>query len=776
MKLKLFSSLALVAMMFAGTSCSSEEVAPVTGESTVTLSVTLPDGIQSRAFGDGTTADSLTMLVLDGKTALPVFTGDDPTVLSTDINLTKQVTLRLAAGKTYKVVCWASAKKSPYTFDTATRKVSANYDGAKTSDEALDAFYAVQNITVTGNTTETIKLYRPFAQLNIGTDDLAAAKAAGFDAKTVTVTVPTYKSLDLLTGAVEPGDPKAVTFGDGALPTGETFPKAGYDYLSMNYLLMSADKQLVDLEFTVKAADGSIRTLPVNAVPVQRNYRTNIFGSLLTNSVNINVEIVPDFNKPDYEGEKFEATAKVNGVEYPNFAAAVEAVNTGDAGTYNVVLQGTTTWETGDAGGNANKCFTNPASTVNLDLNGKSLTMTGSGGFVNAAKMNISNGTIVDKTAYKYENGETAWEFTYLEFEGGEYTFDNVTFNNSVMFASSKATANNCIFKGISTLASHQSEEYCLWISNGDVHLNGCKISNGYRGVKAHYQYKPVRQIKITIDGCEFFDLAGKAAVLTDQQVVSCDIKNCIFRDVQPGGQGMYAYQSYTSLKPTVSNCRVIFTNAQGLVNFAKQVNEVKMSYSDKKLTFELGSDIDLAGINWEPIGQTGATQFQGVFDGKNYTIKNMTVNKPSTKHPVAAGFFGWLNNGANIKNVKFDGVKITANGYTGVVAGYIENHVTPEAQIFNCHVNNATISSKANGEAKGAKVGGIVGIFTDPAHVTNCSVSNTNIDAARDAGQIVGATYIDRVVNCTATNVNVTANGTGDGSNIRNELIGRIL
>ena len=301
MKKYFFSSLALVAMMFAGTSCSSEEVAPVTGESTVTLSVTLPDGIQSRAFGDGTTADSLTMLVLDGETALPVFTGDDPTVLSTDINLTKQVTLRLAAGKTYKVVCWASAKKSPYTFDSATRKVSANYDGAKTSDEALDAFYAVKDITVQGNTTETVKLYRPFAQLNIGTNDLAAAKAAGFDAKTVKVTVPTYKSLNLVTGAVEAGDPVAVPFGEGALPTGETFPKAGYEYLSMNYLLMSADKQLVDLEFTVKAADGSIRTLPVNAVPVQRNYRTNIYGSLLTNSVNINVEIVPAFEKPDYE-------------------------------------------------------------------------------------------------------------------------------------------------------------------------------------------------------------------------------------------------------------------------------------------------------------------------------------------------------------------------------------------------------------------------------------------------------------------------------------------
>ena len=301
MKKYFFSSLALVAMMFAGTSCSSEEVAPVTGESTVTLSVTLPDGIQSRAFGDGTTAQKLTMLVLDDKNqALPVFDGG-ANVLNTDINLTKQVNLRLAAGKTYKVVCWAAAEGAPYTFSTTDFTVSANYKDAKTSDEKLDAFYAVKDITVQGNTTETVKLYRPFAQLNIGTNDLAAAKAAGFDAKTVKVTVPTYKSLNLVTGAVEAGDPVAVPFGEGALPTGETFPKAGYEYLSMNYLLMSADKQLVDLEFTVKAADGSIRTLPVNAVPVQRNYRTNIYGSLLTNSVNINVEIVPAFEKPDYD-------------------------------------------------------------------------------------------------------------------------------------------------------------------------------------------------------------------------------------------------------------------------------------------------------------------------------------------------------------------------------------------------------------------------------------------------------------------------------------------
>ena len=366
--------IAIASLLMFGTSCSSEEVAPVTGESTVTLSVTLPDGIQSRTFGDGTTAQKLTMLVLDqNNQALSVFNGD--AVLNTDINLTKQVNLQLAAGKTYKVVCWAAAEGAPYSFNTTDFTVSANYEGAKTSDEALDAFYAVQSITVTGNTTETVKLYRPFAQLNIGTDDLAAAKAAGFEAETVTVTVPTYKSLNLLTGAVEQGDPTAVTFAANALPTGEAFPKTGYDYLSMNYLLMSTDKQLVDVEFTVKAKDGATRTLPVNAVPVQRNYRTNIYGSLLTNSVNINVEIVPAF-----EGEAYERFAAMDLI--------LSKLNSGNSATLseNLVLPVPSNgmWVTVPEG-----------KTATLNLNGKTISNEEDlWGYTNAM-LNVRSGSLV---------------------------------------------------------------------------------------------------------------------------------------------------------------------------------------------------------------------------------------------------------------------------------------------------------------------------------------------------------------------------------------------
>ena len=59
---------------------------------------------------------------------------------------------------------------------------------------------------------------------------------------------------------------------------------------------------------------------------------------------------------------------------------------------------------------------------------------------------------------------------------------------------------------------------------------------------------------------------------------------------------------------------------------------------------------------------------------------------------------------------------------------------------------------------------------------VKDCTAKNSTVSAGRDAGQVVGAAKTDYVVNCSATNVTVTANGEGTGKNIRNEVIGRVL
>ena len=45
-----------------------------------------------------------------------------------------------------------------------------------------------------------------------------------------------------------------------------------------------------------------------------------------------------------------------------------------------------------------------------------------------------------------------------------------------------------------------------------------------------------------------------------------------------------------------------------------------------------------------------------------------------------------------------------------------------------------------------------------------------------RDAGQVIGAAKSANVTGCSATNVTVTANGTGTGANINEAIIGRAL
>ncbi len=302
--LSMFALTASAAMLLP--SCSNDDIDIQTGDATVTLTATLPASLQTRAFGDGTTAKNLQMVVCEAGDSgikggnLAVFDDGTKTVYTTTFaenSLTTNVPVKLVTGKKYAVICWSDAgSASPYTYDAENHKVTADYTGFTTSDENLDAFYAYQTFTVEGDGTQTIQLRRPFAQLNIGTDDLEAASKAGFTAATAEVTVPVSTSLDLEDGTVN--EPVATKFAAKALPEGETFPTSAgtsYDYLAMNYVLTGADKSLVDVNLTV-TGNGAPISHTFNTVPVQRNYRTNIFGSILTNAVNVQVEIVPDFD------------------------------------------------------------------------------------------------------------------------------------------------------------------------------------------------------------------------------------------------------------------------------------------------------------------------------------------------------------------------------------------------------------------------------------------------------------------------------------------------
>ena len=305
MKTKFFSMFAVVAMLLT-TSCSNDETNELISGEPVTTSfkVQLPNSIGTRpnkgakkAFADGKTATKLKYMVFDENnnrvTAIP--TGEK------DINLSTDVQLTLITGKKYKIVFWAANANAPYTLNE-TGKVTVNYEGMKANDESLDAFCRCYEFTAGTEVENPVKLYRPFAQLNVGTADMAKAEQNGFAkaaAQTKVQVSGIANELNVLTGAVS--GTVDVTCDLAAIPSGESFPKAGYDYLSMDYLLVGKEaKSVVDVKWTV--TDGTFNSeRTFTNVPLQGNYRTNIFGNLLTSPTDFNVEIDPAFNEPDYD-------------------------------------------------------------------------------------------------------------------------------------------------------------------------------------------------------------------------------------------------------------------------------------------------------------------------------------------------------------------------------------------------------------------------------------------------------------------------------------------
>ena len=303
MKRYLLSTFTIAAAALLVTSCNDEMYNGLkTGdEGTVTFTAQLPSEMGTRAFADGLTAKHLQYAVYEAgqSTPLKVF-GDETTVVGEAemVNLKKSVTLKLTSGKSYDVIFWADATTdSPYTFNPASQEVSVDYSKVNNNSDNCDAFFKKETITVSGNQSVDVKLTRPFAQVNIGTDDFDAAKASGLEVTQTEVVAKAFATLNLATGEV--ADEADRTFTMKAIPTASDgeFPVAGgYKYLSMGYLLVGADKATVDVAFNY----GGPQNRTFTNVPVQRNYRTNIYGSLLTNTTDFNVVIEPAFATTNY--------------------------------------------------------------------------------------------------------------------------------------------------------------------------------------------------------------------------------------------------------------------------------------------------------------------------------------------------------------------------------------------------------------------------------------------------------------------------------------------
>lgn len=421
-------------MMFA-TSCQNDlELSDSGNMSTVSFKIGTPE-IASRAYSDGNTATVLQYAVYDaaGNELGPLTVVDNPETTENEAvtmaDRKATVNLQLVTGNKYSVIFWAAAPNAPYKVNFAEKKMTVNYSSVDSNDENLDAFYARHDFTVTGAQTETIELKRPFAQLNIGTADYVASENAGYVPTQSTVTVKNiYNTLYLWEGNVS--NDQKVTFHWADIKKDEAFPVDGNKYLAMNYLLVPTkeDSHLIEVEFSYKDGNENTKTRTVGSVPVNRNYRTNIYGQLLTSNVGIKVEINPDYNEPAYEAEALFLAAAVGG----------EVTLTED-----VVLTSPL----------------NVQANMILNMNGK--TITGALNVANGVSLIVENGSIVPTS--DYVNGITS---------NGNLTLNNVNVTSTrhaVRIESGSAVINGGIYQVNPTT---KSTLYALHVGDDNVVAN----------------------------------------------------------------------------------------------------------------------------------------------------------------------------------------------------------------------------------------------------------------------------------------------------------------
>lgn len=329
MNKKLFLGMFAAAGMLLATSCSNDELDVVQSgnEAQVTFSLAAEGGIATRAISDGTGANLLYYAIFDAnKQLITTINGSTNGLLTKSnafLNGSKQdaVEVTLAKGQEYTAVFWAQdASCTAYTVTAETDglKVAVDYDGDN-NNETRDAFFKAEPFKVTGNTEIDVVLKRPFAQINVGVTeaDWKAAVESGIEiTKSKVVIKNAATSINLLDGTVS-GE-EEVTYNFATIPakfaTAETLEvdvnrdgtiqdDEKYKYLSMSYILTDNDAERTTLEadglqFTFSPENGEdiVFDEGLHAVPVQRNWRTNILGKILTGDIQFNIEIDQRFD------------------------------------------------------------------------------------------------------------------------------------------------------------------------------------------------------------------------------------------------------------------------------------------------------------------------------------------------------------------------------------------------------------------------------------------------------------------------------------------------
>ena len=280
-----FAATALMAMTLLA--CGKEDIKlPEVGES---VTFTVQTDCVTKALGDNDGAGAnvnrckVAVYMLTSDSSAPYKIYDKPEVNKHN-NLSYSFTVNLLVQQTYQIVVWVD-KAGLYDVNDELTLVTRKSGDVTCNSDAYDAFYASVPFVHGTDMVTAIVAKRPFAQLNLITQDLDPAAQP----TEISLTYASPQSFNPLTATVGT-EMTSVTYKADSPYYSST---EGTEHtLAMNYVFAAAKTQTILPTVKLTALKGSttVETQIAN-VPVQQNYRTNITGKLLTTSGTTSVNL-----------------------------------------------------------------------------------------------------------------------------------------------------------------------------------------------------------------------------------------------------------------------------------------------------------------------------------------------------------------------------------------------------------------------------------------------------------------------------------------------------
>lgn len=688
-------------------SCSQEDIIAPDGGGNYNVTVRLPGDMATRAvdMNTGQVANNLNYVVYDAADDTYVTDGTAKFTGTGNALLTTTVGLNLANGKSYKIAFFAQSADSEdvYDFDAQSGKITVHYENMTNEGtgqfDTYDCFVNQLETGTIGSETvnTTITLYRPIAQINWGTSDFdedAVEKTYGPDGEFLQATLTTnaYNTFSLIDNDVDiDAGTVPVTLSNFTAPLQASGAVAAYpyidasnqfDYITMQYLLAPKDGAVYNLNLAVNnelntaATEHVTNEVAVSNAPVQANFKTNIYGSLLTDNVNITVTKDPNWYKPDnnygiWDGTTVTQPAQVDGIFQiytPGEWQWLETYNNGNAWNGKIAL-----------------C-------ADLDFNGYEVKGIRFHGDFDGQGHTMKNFTLIPRSSY-------ATGLFAGDVGSGTLNVSNVTFDNI-------------------TAVNHNSNDYG-WV--------GVVTGDMQNGITANLSNVHVTNVNLNGIKC----VAGLVAFVASGctlNVTDCSVENSYLTNIPVAGESGFVAGLVGRAVGTVNiiegnsvsnvNIEAYYATNRGENSIADVVGGqnitagVTVSNVTIKAT-EVTTDIKVNGSTYSTLAEaiTAAPSGSTIQLGLDYydLPSNIATNKTLTLTGIGAGYTVvnsanayWTANGCNFtfENLSMDSfVNIynhTSMGFKGLASGTYNNvtfngefHVfSGTASFNNCEFN----------------------------------------------------------------------------------------